>query len=408
MISLLDKKDCCGCNACTQKCPKQCIKMEDDDEGFLYPKVDIESCIDCGICNKVCPVINQKVAREPLEVYAAKNPNEKIRYESSSGGIFTMLAEHIIDNGGIVFGAGFDLNWEVKHQYTETKEGIAAFRGSKYVQSRIENTYKQAEAFLKQGREVLFSGTPCQIAGLKLFLRKDYVNLITVDFICHGVPSPGAWRSYLSETIVRIKSEAEKNTILLSQNVIPVIKKISFRDKRFGWKKFGLEIQIAVPNTTNNLITKLENLYESLRENAFIKGFLADLYLRPSCHACPTKELKSGSDITIADYWRIHELMPQLDDDKGISAVLINTGKGKSVFDTIDADKYLTTYDDVCCKNSALRYSSPIHPKRKYFFTPTKESFSNKVESLLRPSTFIRLKHRMKTIMYVLIRLLKK
>lgn len=167
MISIKDKQDCCGCAACVQRCPKQCITLHEDNEGFLYPQVDESLCIDCGLCEKVCPVINQADERTPLGVYAVKNPNESVRMQSSSGGVFTMLAEHIIDEGGVVFGACFDECWEVVHSYAETKEALAKFRGSKYVQSKIGSTYQQAEGFLKSGRKVLFSGTPCQIAGLK-------------------------------------------------------------------------------------------------------------------------------------------------------------------------------------------------------------------------------------------------
>lgn len=190
MIEIKDKKDCCGCSACVQKCPKQCISLKEDNEGFLYPEVDKSMCINCGLCEKVCPVLHQGESRKPLKVYAAKNQDEEIRRQSSSGGIFTLLAEKTIQDGGVVFGARFDEHWEVKHDYTETIEGLAAFRGSKYVQSRMEDNYRKAEMFLKQGRKVLFSGTPCQVAGLKRFLRKYYGNLLTIDMVCHGVPSP--------------------------------------------------------------------------------------------------------------------------------------------------------------------------------------------------------------------------
>lgn len=165
MISILDKKKCCGCSACAQRCPKHCIKMIEDSEGFLYPKVDGDTCIDCGLCERVCPIQNPGEDRVPLAVYAAKNPNEVIRRQSSSGGIFTILAEQIIDEGGVVFGAAFNDKWEVEHSYVENKEQLVKFRGSKYVQSRIGESYKDAKSFLKEGRRVLFSGTPCQIAA---------------------------------------------------------------------------------------------------------------------------------------------------------------------------------------------------------------------------------------------------
>lgn len=201
MIQIENKQKCTGCSACVQTCPKQCISFEEDEQGFRYPCVNQELCIDCGLCEKVCPCINENEQIMPLDIYAAKNPDKEIRKKSSSGGFFTMLAESIIDEGGVVFGARFNKKYNVIHDYTETKDGIEAFRGSKYVQSIIGDTYKQARDFLKAGRKVLFSGTPCQIAGLRLFLRKDYEHLYTVDFICHGVPSPGVFRWYLQEEI---------------------------------------------------------------------------------------------------------------------------------------------------------------------------------------------------------------
>lgn len=220
MIRIYNKHDCCGCNSCVQRCPKSSITMREDEEGFLYPDVDESTCIDCGLCETVCPVIHQSTVRKPIAVCAAKNKDEKIRLSSSSGGAFTALAESVIDEDGVVFGAKFDEDWSVVHDYMETREGLAAFRGSKYVQSRIGDSFKKAEQFLKAGRKVLFSGTPCQIAGLKRFLRKEYDNLLTVDFICHGVPSPGVWREYLKEETAR--QCGGKNTVLLSPSPCPM------------------------------------------------------------------------------------------------------------------------------------------------------------------------------------------
>ena len=328
MVEIKEKKDCCGCNACVQKCPKQCISLKEDFEGFLYPIVDKATCIDCGLCEKVCPVLHQNEPREPLKVYAAKNYNEEIRKQSSSGGIFTLLAEKIIQESGVVFGARFDENWEVRHDYTETIEGLAAFRGSKYVQSRIEDNYLKAETFLKQGRKVLFSGTPCQIAGLKRFLRKEYENLLTVDFICHGVPSPGVWRRYLQETVVRM---CDKNSV--STDPISIekarIESISFRDKESGWKKYSFTLTLSA--TTWSGVKNTVSLSEVFPKNTFMKGFLADLYLRPSCYACPAKCGKSDSDITIGDFWGIQNYYPELDDDKGISLLIISNKNCKDL-----------------------------------------------------------------------------
>lgn len=203
MIKVKDKSRCCGCEACVSSCPVQCIDLVMDKEGFLYPQVDVTRCIDCGKCEKVCPELVEAGEGKATGVYAAKNPDDEVRRASSSGGIFTLLAKYVLAENGVVFGARFDKDWNVVHDYTESKEGLGAFRGSKYVQSRTGETFKQAERFLKAGRKVLFSGTPCQIMGLKRYLRREYDNLLTVDFVCHGVPSPLVWRKYIEETLVR-------------------------------------------------------------------------------------------------------------------------------------------------------------------------------------------------------------
>lgn len=342
MIKIDNKQSCSGCSACVQACPKQCISFEEDEQGFRYPSINYELCVNCGLCEKVCPCINENEQTMPLDIYAAKNPNKEIRKESSSGGIFTMLAESIIDEGGVVFGARFNEKWNVVHDYTETKEGLAAFRGSKYVQSIIGDTYKQVRDFLKADRKVLFSGTPCQIAGLRLFLRKDYDNLYTVDFICHGVPSPGVFRWHLQEEInnyaARQSSEKiqfcsspihsiPKGDVLLPEGVS--IEGIRFRDKREGWKKFSFVLLLAEASAEGKKNTVLFS--SNVCENTFLKGFCSDLYLRPSCHKCPSRDFKSGSDIIIADFWGQEYMFPEFDNDTGVSSVIVKTEKGRQL-----------------------------------------------------------------------------
>jgi len=311
--------------------------MEPDTEGFLYPIIDNQKCTKCNQCKKVCHAISPENERKPLRVYATKNIDEKIRSDSSSGGAFTMLAEHIINIGGVVFGAKFNNDWKVVHDYTETKEGLAVFRGSKYVQSNIGNVYVLAKNFLLAGREVLFSGTPCQIAGLKHFLQKDYSNLLTVDFVCRGVPSPLVWQKYLDELI-------DKKSDILD---------IRFRDKRYGWKKYSFVIDI---NNNSSLCIPKD-------EFSFRKGFLQNLYLRLSCYNCPVKPLKSGSDITIGDYWGIWNILPEFDDDKGVSLVL-NTEKGEQVYKLLSKNDKETELRS----NLSLEKSSQLSTKRSVFF----------------------------------------
>ena len=337
MIEIKEKKDCCGCSACVQRCPKQCISLYEDEEGFLYPKVDVETCIDCGLCEKVCPVLKQSEERIPLEVYAAKNPNEQIRRESSSGGIFTLLAEQTIDAGGVVFGVRWNEHFEAIHDYTETKEGLAAFRGSKYVQSRVGDTFKQTEWFLKQGRQVLYSGVPCQISGLKKFLKKEYDNLLTVDIICHAVPSPLIWREYLEE--------------YKTKNRITSINSINFRDKTFGWEGYHFSISYITKHNRN--VTKKQ----PHGDNVYFKGFLNHLYLRPSCYSCCAKGGRSGSDILMGDCWGIDSLRKDYNDNKGCSIVCVNTLKGKSLTNAILERSDMLSYDEVLKYNPSIAIS---------------------------------------------------
>lgn len=356
MIDIKEKHNCCGCSACVQVCPKQCINMSADGEGFIYPQVETAICIDCGLCEKVCPVINQNKPREPLAVYAAKNNNEEIRLKSSSGGIFTCLAEQIISEGGAVFGARFNDNWAVVHDYTETIEGLEPFRGSKYVQSVIGDNFIKAKKFLTDGRKVLFSGTPCQIAGLKKFLRKDYDNLLTVEVVCHGVPSPMVWRDYLDYK--RAKHAAGKNTVSSSLNESPVITGISFRDKTHGWKKYGFKICYAASKAAENSVSKSANTANCeitpFNEDLFMKGFLKNIYLRPSCYHCATRQGKSGADISIADYWGINKIHSEFDDNKGVGLILIYTRKGEKVYE----DLYPCTTNCVSTYAKAVKYNS--------------------------------------------------
>lgn len=404
MLVIQNKQDCCGCSACVQRCPKQCIVLHEDEEGFLYPNVDMTMCIDCGLCEKVCPVINQHAVRPPLEVYAAKNPNCEIRMQSSSGGIFTQLAELVINDGGVVFGVKWNEHFEAIHAYTETIDGLADFRSSKYLQSKIGFTYRQAEAFLKDGRKVLFSGTPCQIAGLKCYLRKEYNNLLSVDIFCHGCPSPGVFRWYMSEQIAnifnkKISSISDISSVpdidVVAQKHNIEISNIDFRDKSTGWKTYSFRIDYKELGT--NKVQKYTCLS---RYNPFMRGFLRDLYLRPSCHSCPSKSGKSGADITIGDYWGIQNTMPELDDDQGVSAILANTPKGCNVLHAITAELHLASYEDVCRKNPALVESCRIQTNRTKFFHYSKKSFHKCIEFALHTSLYVKILMKIKRYAY--------
>lgn len=391
MIIINEKDKCCGCAACLQRCPKNCISLVNDNEGFLYPVVDKESCIDCGLCEKVCPIINEGTPRDPIKVFAAINTNEEIRMKSSSGGIFTLLAEQVIKEGGVVFGARFDEQWQVQLDYTETIEGIAAFRGSKYVQARTGSTYRQAESFLKQGRKVMFTGTPCQIAGLKKFLRKEYENLLTVDFVCHGVPSPLVWSKYLKE---RLASLGEKNSVLFSSKFKDVSKRtisledISFRNKNLGWKKFSF---VLYGKTRRGDSRRRENtvLFSCMHyKDTYMRAFLNNLILRPSCHNCKCKEGKSNADLTIADFWGIDNYNPNMDDDKGTSLILIYTFNGKKCFFKLNLLKTEECIENARKYNPGLESICKPHPNRILFFKEIKRKNSVKkmIDNMLKPS----------------------
>lgn len=372
MIKLSSKEDCCGCYACVATCPVSCISMQPDEEGFLYPVTDEDACIACGLCQKACPVIHTSDSRKTLGVYAVKNKEDEIREKSSSGGVFSLLAERMIAEGGIVFGACFNDKNEVIHTYAATQEELAVFRGSKYVQSKIGNTYRLAEEFLQSGRRVLFSGTPCQILGLHRYLKKTYPNLLTVDFICHGVPSPGVWQIYLQE--LRRKLSVE------------IIQNISFRDKKLGWKNFSFSFDSSKKD-------KILHYVAPKYLNHYMRGFLSDLYLRPICYQCPVRSLKSGSDITLGDFWGADRVLPEFCDDKGISAVLINSSVGMIYFNTLSCEKKISSYEEVIKGNHSLETSHVKPAERAQFYSRfKKESFFSLIEDLTRMSWKDRLK----------------
>lgn len=379
MIRIVDPSHCCGCSACVQRCPKQCISLREDAEGFLYPEVDASLCVDCGLCEQVCPELHPDAERRPLQTFAAINPDAEVRRTSSSGGVFTALAEQVIDAGGVVFGAAFDAHWEVRHRCATTREELAAFRGSKYVQSVIGDTFLQAERFLKSGRRVLFSGTPCQIAGLRRFLRRDYDHLFCVDFICHGVPSPGVFRAYLAEEMTKLARQGEKK-YSFAFSTIPSIPKadalaarlgcriedIRFRDKTNGWKKYSFALSLSKASAAGEKIQFCA--LNGFTENAFMQAFLRDLILRPSCYACPAKCFRSGSDLTLGDYWGVEHEAPHLDDDGGTSLVFANSGRGQQALSSLPFLLHPQPFGRVHAHNPSITVSVSHPINRKFFF----------------------------------------
>lgn len=349
MIQIDDKSRCCGCEACRQVCPKGCIRLEVDKEGFRYPTVDLESCTHCDRCEAVCPFLQLDKPRRPERVYAAQTTDLELRLASSSGGLFTLLAEETIRQGGVVFGARFDESWSVRHDYTEEREGLAPFRGSKYLQSCIGDCYQRAELFLKEGRQVLFSGTPCQVKGLVNYLGRSYDNLTTIDVVCHGVPSPMVWQAYLATQLQDV-DDAARYTV------------ISFRNKeRSGWRRYELHAKLTSG-------TRETNWWQYYGDNLYMRGFLQDLYLRPSCYHCMAKGGRSHSDLTLGDYWGIEQVCPELDDDKGTSVLLIYSDRGRALFERISCQYKATSYESVLSGNPSIERSVSEPPRRHTFF----------------------------------------
>ena len=284
----LPTKNCTGCSACLQKCPKQCISMIANEEGFLYPVIDEKKCINCGLCTKVCPQL-KKIKEESTEypkAYAMRNKNTEELKQSSSGGIFKVLANYVLENDGVVFGVAYDENLNVNHIKVKDKEKLKLLQGSKYVQSNINNTYKEAEKELKKNKIVLFSGTPCQIAGLNSFLMKYYDNLITCDLVCHGVPSQKLFKKYIEFLSEKFKSK---------------VVKYNFRSKnKKGW---GLVSQVE---TKDGKIRFVEPDFDPYYSN-----FLSSNTYRESCYKCYYSNCNRVSNITLADYWGINRIHPK-------------------------------------------------------------------------------------------------
>lgn len=343
MINQL-KKDCNGCHACMAVCPKKCITMKADEEGFLYPVVDEKNCVKCGLCLKVCCSASAKDKGAPL-CFAVYAKDSDLRERSSSGGVFSVIADYVLDKDGVVFGAALDENFKVRHIYIDNKKELQRIRGSKYVQSEIGNSYLQVKELLVSGRVVLFSGTPCQVGGLKSYLGCDYDNLITCDFICHGVSSPMVFEKYLSNTF------SDK-----------IIKSISFRDKTSGWKNFSMKI----------CFEDSECYLNKLVDDPFLRTFLQDISLRPSCFNCRYKGINRVSDFTLADFWGIDKVIDNFNDDRGVSALLIHSGKGRKIY------KLLT--DKINVKETHVDKIIPLNPSlvKSVSPTPIRAFFMNK------------------------------
>ena len=396
MVEITNKKKCCGCTACAEICPKNCIEMREDHEGFLYPHINVDRCINCGLCNRACPELNVREKTKPLKVWAAYTNDEEIRKNSSSGGVFYTLASQIIQEGGVVFGARYNEKWDVVFGKAETVNDLKPLMVSKYVQSNVGSAYIECRQLLKEGRHVLFTGTSCQIAGLRCFLAKDYEYLITADVVCHGVPSPRVWHMYLDEICNEIKENGIRKKIIES---------ISFRKKNPSWDRFNFNVSFKGDNTRN----RESGIDEYHMENIYMKGFVYNLTLRPSCYVCPFKSGRSDADLTIADYWGVKKFHPELYDDKGTSIIMANTKRGDDIIKELELKKVESTYSKVRYSNPAIVTPHKPHVNRALFFEKYREktSISKWISDCLVIPNYLKKKQQIDSIISIILRKIK-
>lgn len=353
------KYDCCGCRSCEQICPRQAIEMKTDEEGFLYPHIILEKCIDCGLCNKVCPIEHPcKPESHPIQVIAAQHKNPVVLQASSSGGIFSLLAEHTLKQKGVVYGAAFDGNMYLKHIRIDEEHQLERLRGSKYIQSDICQTYTQAKDDLKAGRLVYFTGTPCQVHGLKLFLRKDYDNLLTSDLICHGIPSYEIFANTLKH---------------IEHNRKGKIFSYSFRDKNIdGWSCSSSSFYKDEQSKKNKYLKYDRNM------SAYFQAFIDGHLMRYACYKCPFCHVHRPGDITLADCWGIHKFRPDFPNIAGgVSMVLVNTERGNAIWNSVCSDTIHMPINekDAVANNANLRRPTPMPAERTHSYVNAFEHY---------------------------------
>ena len=386
-IGLPGRDRCTGCGACAAVCPRAALAMHPDDEGFMQPSVDMAACVRCGLCASTCPVNHPFPMREPVSVWAAQSRDANEREASSSGGIFSLLARSVLDEGGVVFGAAFVGGetgcahqsvgqWRVCHIEVSDVARLSVLRGSKYVQSDLDNSFQLVCERLRSGRRVLFAGTPCQTAGLSASLRvllgAEFEalreRLLLVSVICHAAPSPRAWLAYLDEEFGKGEVAA-----------------VSFRDKGNGWKRYTLKVLRSNGSSSS----------ATCEEHPFLRAFLSELCNRRSCARCKSRSLRTDDDMMLGDYWSVASRFPDLDDDRGTSLVLVNSSRGEEAWRSISPFVRMIASDwgHAQAVNPALVKSTPYGPNRDRFFSNVgRMRFSRLVESSLQPPWHTRVK----------------
>ena len=347
MPNLAVQTQCTGCTACEGYCKTRSIYMIKDQYGFVYPQVDNSSCVECGMCEWICPVLSpSRIENQCINAYASYSLTPVIRRESSSGGIFSEFAEFILDSGGVVYGACYDDVGMVRHICIKEKKGIKKLRGAKYTQSILDGCFSDIKMELETGKSVLFSGMPCQVAGLKSFLHKEYVNLFCVDFVCHGVPSPMAWEKYL-----QYRADIDNDGVLPEH--------INLRCKDSGWSRYSYSVDFEYSRGKHYL--------QKNNDDPFMRLFVGDYILRESCSDCQFKGFERVSDITLGDFWGIWDVAPEMDDNKGTSLVLTHSSKGENLLHSI-TDKiklYKVSLDQAGQANPSMFCSAVHKPERE-------------------------------------------
>lgn len=370
MIKITNKVNCCGCNACGDVCSKNAISFKTDNEGFWYPEVDIEKCVDCGLCEKVCPIINvQELKKNDLPVsicYAAEHKNLEVVFDSTSGGLFSALADIMYKCDGYVGGAVFNEDFSVRQYISNDKSDLPRLRSSKYLQSHFDGFYNEVKNLLQSGEKVLVCGSPCQMAALRAFLRKDYENLIIVDYICLGINSPKVWHKYLESFEERYGS--------------PVIY-AKAKSKEYGWRNLTQKVILADGR----------HIYETAEQSNFTRGYLrTNVYCRPACYECKFKGYPRMADITLADFWGIDKIDKSMEKNLGTSLVMVNSRKGEKYFENV---KKRINYFQVPLEkaeqgNPALNKSipAPLVDRKLFFADLDNMSFDKLAEKYIKPS----------------------
>lgn len=383
MIEIHEKKNCCGCTACAAICPKECISMKEDAEGFLYPTVDKTKCIDCGACERICPILNAKPEQKfEQKAYIVQNKDQKVLRESTAGGAFTAIAKYALRHDGVVFGVELSDQLVARHIYVETEKDLTRFRNSKYVQSDVgKDTFRQVKCFLNQGRFVCFSGTPCQIEGLKSYLRRDYETLITVDVVCRAVPSPLIFRKYVEYQEKKLADH---------------IKTVRFRDKHYGYKY-----------STMNVITdeNKQKYHQGVESDPWLRAFFSNVCDRPSCHDCHFRKQYRVSDFTIWDCFHVGRFSQALDNDKGATRVLVHSEKGEKIFDKIKDDfSYIKSKpEDIMAGAKEMKESVSENPRRDDFFRDANQMDGVQLFQKYFPDTLrVKVEHAIRLVCYQL------